>query len=106
EEHFQPAGRPREAFADSLGINHGGRPEPVCVEFSPTAAPYIRERQIHQSQRMEDQPDGSVRLHLQVATDRALVAWILSQGPEARVISPGHLAGQVFARIEEARLLY
>lgn len=106
DERFEPAHQGGEVFADSIGINTGGRPEPVCIEFTPTAAPYIRERRVHGSQRVEALADGSLRLHLRVAADWALVAWILSYGPLARVVSPGHLAARVFARLEEARLLY
>lgn len=106
DERFDPVHRAGEAFADSIGINSGGRPEPVCIEFSPTAAAYIRERRVHKSQRVEELGDGSLKLHLQVAADWALIAWILSYGPLARVVSPGHLAARIFARLEEARLLY
>lgn len=107
EEKFVPvADRLGEAFADSIGINNAGRPESITLEFSPTAAPYVQERQWHKSQTSEVLPDGSVRVRLKVVVDWALTSWILSFGQLVRVVAPRHLAERIYIRIEEARLLY
>jgi predicted DNA-binding transcriptional regulator YafY len=107
EGRFEP--RPErlgEAFANSMGINNTGRPEQVAIEFTPTAAPYVQERQWHKSQEVEARPDGSVVVRLRVVVDWALMAWVLSFGPFARVVEPRHLAERILERLEDARLLY
>ena len=95
----------QEIFSHSLGINQG-TPEHVEIEFTARIAPYVREREWHPSQRMEDRPDGSLRLSLDVCLDWALTSWILSFGPLARVVSPPHLSDRIVAEIDQARHQY
>jgi predicted DNA-binding transcriptional regulator YafY len=83
-----------EVFPQSLGA-FSGASEPVEIDFSPAAAPYIRERAWHPSQVIVDRPDGGVRLQLTVSVDPALRAWILGFGPDARVRTPARLAALV-----------
>lgn len=92
-----------EPFAQSLGVNRGGRTERVVVEFAPRVAPYIRERDWHASQQLRDLPGGGVSLTLKVCRDYALTTWVLGFGPHARVISPPALAEEILELIEEAR---
>jgi len=89
-------------FAASLGVNDG-RPERVEIEFAPRVARYIREREWHRSQRLEDGADGSVRLTMKVCRDWALRSWVLGFGPHARVVAPSALAEEILEQLEEAR---
>jgi predicted DNA-binding transcriptional regulator YafY len=88
-------------FAASLGVNDG-RPERVEIEFAPRVARYIREREWHASQRLQDLPDGGVRLTMKVCRDWALRSWVLGFGPHARVIAPSALAEEILEQLEEA----
>jgi hypothetical protein len=45
-------------------------------------------------------------MSLDVCVDRALVSWILSFGPFARVIAPEHLALDIAKQFQEARAKY
>ena len=45
-------------------------------------------------------------MSLDVCIDRALVSWILSFGPFARVRSPDHLARDIADQFQEARAKY
>ncbi len=90
---------PREHVRDCFGIT-GGTPEAVVAEFSPDAAPYIRERKWHPSQRLEHLPDGTVRLHLYVTLSPELKEWLLGFGAEVVVRSPDTLV----ERIRDAHL--
>ncbi len=94
--HFDyPEGyAPHDVVADSFGII-GGPLTDVRLRFRKAAAPYIRERRWHPSQRVEDGPDGSAILHMQVGRSYELLSWILSFGPDVRVESPEDLALQV-----------
>jgi hypothetical protein len=58
---------------------------------APRVAPYVRERQWHQSQQTREQADGSIRMTLEVSDDWSLRSWVLSSAP-VRVGSPPGLA--------------
>jgi predicted DNA-binding transcriptional regulator YafY len=105
EERFEPVEIEEEAFAHSLGV-HEGPPERIEIAFEPRIVPYVRERVWHPSQLARDLDDGSLVLTLDVCNDFALRSWILGFGPLARVLSPPHLAAQILAEIEGARLRY
>src|SRR5918992_2069301 len=85
EERFEPLELPDDAFAHSLGINQGV-PETIVLRFAPKIAPYVRERVWHPSQQAVDEPDGSLRLTLNVCNDWALKSWMLGFGGLATVI--------------------
>jgi predicted DNA-binding transcriptional regulator YafY len=95
-----------QSLADSLGINLGGRPESVAIEFLPDAAPYVEEREWHPSQTIERRADGSVVLRMKVVVDWGLMAWVLGFGARARVVSPRRLARQVYEHVQEMHELY
>jgi proteasome accessory factor B len=105
EERFEPIESDEDAFAHSLGV-HQGAPERIEIRFEPRIARYIKERVWHASQDIDDEPDGSIRLTLQVSNDQALRSWILSFGPLARVLSPAALARQIVSELEDARRRY
>lgn len=89
-------------FGASLGVNDG-KPERIDIEFAPRVARYVREREWHPSQKLQDMSDGSVRLTMKVCRDWALRSWILGFGPHARVIAPSALAEEILEQLEEAR---
>jgi predicted DNA-binding transcriptional regulator YafY len=106
EETFSPvSGSPAEVFPDSLGA-FSGTPETVVIEFSAAEAPYVREREWHASQLIEDLPGGRIRLTLHVVIDWELQAWIMGFGPAARVIKPEGFARRIVESLEETRATY
>lgn len=105
EETFDPKEASAGVFPDSLTV-YSGTPERVVVDFTPAEAPYIRERDWHPSQRLEDRPDGGVRLTLDVVIDWGLEAWILGFGSSARVVEPPALVARIVERLEAARRQY
>jgi len=103
EKGFTPSAQsPASPFAASLGANDG-RPERVEIDFAPRVAQYIREREWHPSQRLQDLGDGGVRLTMKVCRDWALRSWVLGFGPHARVVAPSALAEEILEQIEDAR---
>ena len=94
-----------EAFGHSLGVNRG-KPEKVVVTFAPRVASYVRERTWHKSQKLQDLPDGGVRMTLNVCSDPALRTWILGFGAFAKVESPSALAEEILEQLDEAREAY
>jgi predicted DNA-binding transcriptional regulator YafY len=106
EETFEPQeSLADEVFQHSLGINQG-TPQRIEVEFSAPVARYVAERLWHPSQTLDERPDGSVRLTLDVADDWALRRWILGFGPAARVLAPASLADALREEIDRTRRLY
>ena len=106
EEGFSPvAGAPSDVFPHSLGA-FSGTPEEVVIEFSAHEAPYIREREWHSSQRIDELADGRIRLTLKVVIDWGLQAWVMGFGAAATVIRPRAFADRIVESLEEARASY
>jgi predicted DNA-binding transcriptional regulator YafY len=73
----------------------GGAPEPVEIEFSPEIAGYVRERIWHESQEIEERPDGKLVLRMTVAPTRELRAWIKGFVPHVTVVRPTSLRERI-----------
>src|SRR5204862_1695765 len=56
--------------------------------FAKGAAPYLRERLGHPTQKLRDLPDGRLELSLQVADTQEVRRWILGWGAQAEVLHP------------------
>lgn len=82
---------PAELFGGSMGV-FSGPAERVELEFSAGAAPYVRSRTWHGSQRIEDLPGGRLRMTLQVSHDWALRSWLMGFGADVVVLRPTALA--------------
>ncbi|HEX8027415.1 MAG TPA: WYL domain-containing transcriptional regulator [Vicinamibacterales bacterium] len=106
EETFNPVeNSPADVFPDSLGA-FSGTPETVVIEFSAAEAPYVRERQIHASQVIEELSDGRIRLTMSVVIDWELQAWVMGFGPAARVLQPQTFASRIVDSLDETRATY
>jgi len=106
EERFTPIeDLPDAAFPHSLGV-HSGPPERIAIEFDAAVAEYVRAREWHPSQHIDEGAGGAVTMTLDVCVDRALQSWILSFGPFARVRAPERLAREIAGQFEEARAKY
>jgi predicted DNA-binding transcriptional regulator YafY len=81
---------PADLFGASLGV-FSGEPEKIELEFESRLAPYVRGRVWHDSQAIEERPDGRLRMRLHVSNDWALKTWVLGFGAGVRVISPAVL---------------
>jgi predicted DNA-binding transcriptional regulator YafY len=91
-----------EYARSAFGIS-GGRAETVELVFRPEMAGYIRERTWHESQRIEDEPDGSVRLVMDVAPGFELRAWIKGFLPHVRVVRPRGLREEITGELAAAQ---
>jgi predicted DNA-binding transcriptional regulator YafY len=96
---------PADVFGGSLGV-FWAPPEPVELEFDARVAPFVRGRVWHESQRLEDLPDGGIRLLLHVSNDWALRSWVLGFGAAVRVRRPAALADALLDEYRRAALLY
>jgi predicted DNA-binding transcriptional regulator YafY len=97
---------PANPFAASLGPNQGEPAVHVALRFSPRLAPAIRERVYHPSQKVEDLPDRSLRMTLEVCDDAWLHTWILGFGRLVTVEAPETLVNTIVAELEQTRGQY
>jgi predicted DNA-binding transcriptional regulator YafY len=89
-------------LGDSLALERGGPPEAVRIRFDPFQARYIRERQWHPSQEIEEHPDGALTLTLRLRGLGEVKRWLLGFGPRAEVLTPQRLREEV---AQEVRLM-
>jgi predicted DNA-binding transcriptional regulator YafY len=78
-------------YAKSWEMWTSGEEWRARVKFSPRVAQLIRESKRHPTQRIEDQPDGSVILSVTVSGLEEIGFWILSYGSDAEVLEPAEL---------------
>ncbi|HVO13341.1 MAG TPA: WYL domain-containing protein [Vicinamibacteria bacterium] len=95
---FSPSEYARSAF----GI-FGGKPQTVELLFAAEMAGYIRERNWHESQRLEDTPDGGVRLTMEVTPGFELKAWIKGFLPQVTVVRPAGLRDEIARELAQSR---
>lgn len=86
----------------AFGIT-GGKPENVELHFDAAAADYVRERVWHESQSLEERPDGSVALRMNVAPGPELQSWIKGFLPHVRVVAPKALREAIARDLEAAQ---
>jgi len=94
---FNPSEYARSAF----GIS-GGAAQTVELVFRPGMASYIRERTWHESQQLDEDPDGSVRLTMDVALGFELKAWVKGFLPDVRIVRPATLREEIARELSEA----
>jgi len=90
-----------ECARGAFGIA-GGEPVPVEIAFAPEMAGYVRERIWHESQSLEERPDGGLVLRMTVAPNRELRAWIKGFLPHATVLAPKTLRERIKQELLEA----
>lgn len=79
--------RHRHAFS----VFVGDAVQRVRVRFAKRLAPYIREVCWHHSQRLTEEPDGSLLFQVEVHEPREVGWWVLQWGAEAEVLEPESL---------------
>ena len=66
-------------------------PQSIRLQFTADVAHLVRERSWHESQRIEEQEDGSLILSLHVGGEKEILAWIYSFVPHVKVLEPSAL---------------
>ncbi len=98
-------------LADSWRVMTGGEPVELVLRFTASAAPYIRERVWHPSQRIEPVAEdggdpGGLLLRLRIAEPRETLPWIRSWGAQVEVLEPDWLRLRVGDELQAAAGLY
>ncbi len=92
-----------EALRNSWGgVVLGESTYDVVIDLTPAVADRIRESYWHVSQQLESLPDGGVRLRVSLPSLLEITPWVLSWGPEARVVAPDELRDRVAGQLRRA----
>lgn len=78
----------------------------VRLRFAPSVAARVREATWHPTQRVEEQPDGSLLWSATVAGTIEIRLWILRWGDEVEVLEPPRLRADVAATLRRALARY
>jgi predicted DNA-binding transcriptional regulator YafY len=89
-----------------FGVHWSNQEFDVKIHFAKSVTGYIKERKWHPTQKIYDNPDGSVVLSLTVNHLLELKRWILSWGSMAKVLEPASLVGEIQKTIAEMGTLY
>lgn len=92
-EHFLPADdKEIDNWVESAFlIEHGDGEQTVKIRFCAAAARYIRERNWHPSQKLQEDSDGSCTITLITQSLDEIKRWVLTYGTEAEVVEPSSL---------------
>jgi predicted DNA-binding transcriptional regulator YafY len=93
-------------FQGEFGIWKGGKRTKVVVDFDAHAAPYVRMRKVHGTQRLSSLAGGGVRLSMSVGNLTPVTSWVLEWGQRARVVEPPELVERVKAELAAALQAY
>ena len=93
---------PESYLATSWGIMTSQEMFEVVLRFSASAAPHVRERCWHPTQRIETAPDGGCLLRVQVSEPMEMQPWIRSWGAQVEVLSPDWLRERVADELRRA----
>jgi len=88
---------------DFIGSSFGvyqGPPVLIKVWFHPEVAGYIKEKIWHESQKIDQQNDGSIIFEAQVAGTEEIRFWIMTWGSKAEVLEPESLREEIRAELE------
>ncbi len=80
---------------DSFGVHSAEGEFQVVLRFSEVVADYIREKKWHDSQELQELPDGGVELRFKLSSLAEIQRWVLSWAGNAVVVQPPELARMV-----------
>lgn len=83
------------AYLSSAWRIEAGQPVTVSIRFAPAQARYIKEQRWHATQKLTEQPDGSVVMTVRVAGLAEMARWVLQFGGDAEVMAPPALRAMV-----------
>lgn len=82
----------RELLRDAWGIWYSEEePVEVVLRFRPRVAGRVRESRWHRSERIEEQPDGSLIWRARVAEVQEMMPWVRGWGADVEALAPGEL---------------
>lgn len=96
---------PLRKLAGAWGVNWGKGAKPISVALrfaAGRAANRVRETNWHESQTIEDLPDGGCILRIAVGSTQEMKPWIRQWGPDCVVVSPPELREAIAEEMRRA----
>jgi len=84
-------------LAQGFLAEHGDAPVEVVIWFDAYQARYIRERQSHPTQQIEEHADGTLTLRFHSGALDEVRRWVMGYGSHAEVLAPAKLRAEVAA---------
>ena len=81
-------------------------PENIVIKFDEYQARWIRERQWHSSQKIDELPSGELILRLRVGGLDEVRRWLMGYGSHAEVLEPENLRRGIESDIEKMQKIY
>ncbi len=108
DEHFmRDLGYDGEKYvAEMFWAERGEAVVQVAVRFDEYQARYIRERQWHQNQTIDENADGGLTLKFPASGLNEIARWVMSYGRHAQVLAPAELRAIVVAHLHEMSEIY
>jgi proteasome accessory factor B len=72
-----------------------GQLQTIRIHFTRDVARYVKESRWHNSQKLHDQPDGSLIAEFELTDIQEIKRWIMSFGPNAKVMGPEQLVSEM-----------
>lgn len=95
-----------EYLAKGFLAERGNEPVNVAIKFDEYEARWIRERQWHPSQQIEELSSGELILRLKVGGIQEVKRWVMGYGPHAEVLEPEILREQFEDEIKKMKKIY
>ena len=97
----------QEYFDKEIGVFASARTAyTVELLISSEIGTYALERQWHNTQKVEQNEDGSVFVRFTTTQMPEVLRWVLGQGHTVKALGPPELVGMVKAEIEKVRGMY
>ncbi len=93
-------------IGSAFQLHGGGEVEDVAIWFSPRKAQFIRERQWHASQQIEEREDGSLVLRMKTTGLIEVRNWVLQFGSDAEALAPESLREDIRAEVKKLEKVY
>jgi predicted DNA-binding transcriptional regulator YafY len=96
----------RSLLGRAWGVMYGDETTVVTLRFSPRVARRVKESIWHESQHLEDCPDGGCIMRVQVAHTLEMQPWIRGWGADCEVLAPPALRAEVAEEMRRAAEVY
>jgi predicted DNA-binding transcriptional regulator YafY len=108
EQFERPADFRIEDYLDGTfrALRGEGKPRRVRLRFTAEAARYVREKEWHPTQKLQERKDGGVELSLRLSHLGEVKRWVLSYGAACEVLEPAELRRMVREEVQRTISLY
>ncbi len=93
-------------MGSAFQTERGGEAVEVAVRFDEQQARYIRERRWHETQKIEELPEGGLIMRFQTGGLDEVKRWVMQYGGHAEVLTPKELRNQIRLDVEKLKQIY